>query len=299
MSADDEFVAEAQLTMSCASCGKSELNDIELKPCDACDLVNYCSDACHENHRLEHETKCKERAAKLREEILFRQPESSYLGDCPICCVPLPIEEDKRRLYSCCGKMICDGCAYANKMHQLRENIPQTCPFCRQPLPESEEECSKIMMQRIAANNPNALTEMGNAHWKEGDYDRAFKYWTKAAALGDVNAHCKVAVLYQDGQGVEKDESKEAYHLEEAAIRGHVLARQSLGVYEERNGRIERAVKHLIIAANLGHENAMKTLKECYKDGDVSKEDFAAALLAHHAAVTAMKSPQREEAANF
>jgi hypothetical protein len=41
----------------------------------------------------------------------------------------------------------------------------------------------------------------------------------------------------------------------------------------------------------------MQQLKECYVDGHVSKEDFAAALRAHQAAVDATKSPQREVAA--
>ena len=51
-----------------------------------------------------------------------------------------------------------------------------------------------------------------------------------------------------------------------------------------------------MIAANLGLDLSIESLKKCYKAGDVSKEDFAAALRAHHAAVNAMKSPQREEA---
>ncbi len=40
----------------------------------------------------------------------------------------------------------------------------------------------------------------------------------------------------------------------------------------------------------------MNMLKEYYKHGFVSKDDFAVALRAHHAAVKAMKSPQREAA---
>ena len=60
---------------------------------------------------------------------------------------------------------------------------------------------------------------------------------------------------------------------------------------------IDRAVKHLIISANLGCDEAIQKLKEYYKYGKVSKEDFAAALRGHHAAVDATKSPQRSEAA--
>ncbi len=36
-----------------------------------------------------------------------------------------------------------------------------------------------------------------------------------------------------------------------------------------------------------------------YKDGDISKEEFAAALRAHQAAVDTTKSPQREAADEF
>jgi formylmethanofuran:tetrahydromethanopterin formyltransferase len=53
-------------------------------------------------------------------------------------------------------------------------------------------------------------------------------------------------------------------------------------------------VKHFIIAANLGYDDSIKGLKEYYTNGQVSKEDFAAALRAHKAAVDATKSPQRE-----
>jgi hypothetical protein len=64
-----------------------------------------------------------------------------------------------------------------------------------------------------------------------------------------------------------------------------------------RRGIEDAAVKHWIIAANLGCDHSLKGLKECYKVGRVSKDDFAAALRAHQAAVDATKSPQREAAA--
>ena len=85
--------------------------------------------------------------------------------------------------------------------------------------------------------------------------------------------------------------------MEVAAIQGHAKARHNLGVYEERSGRMERAAKHLIIAANLGYDHSIQDLKNCYKEGLVRKEDFAAALRAHHAAVDATKSQPRDAAA--
>ena len=67
----------------CASCGIAEIDDIKLKHCDGCDLVKYCSDACQRDQKSEHEEECKKRAAELRDELLFKQPEAgrqSYGG---------------------------------------------------------------------------------------------------------------------------------------------------------------------------------------------------------------------------
>ena len=296
MSSVDIIVAEAR-KMCCASCGKSELDDIKLKECGGCDLVNYCSDTCQEDHRSEHDAKCKERVAELRDELLFKQPEGTHDGDCPICCLPLPLDDSKAVVTSCCSILLCKGCANADI---ARRNFrDRKCPFCRNPLSETEEETNKKRMKRVAANDPIALRRMGVRHFYKEDYDDAFKYWAKAAELGDAEAHYNLSILYSEGLGVEKDEQKDICHLEEAAIAGHPDARFQLGAYEARNGRVNRAVKHWIIAANLGYDRSITVLKDCYRDGDVSKEDFATALRAHHVAVKAMKSPQRDEAARF
>ena len=291
-----EADARAEHKLCCASCGIAEIDDIKLTECDGCDLVKYCSDNCKEEHRSEHEAMCKERAATLRDELLFKQPESTHFGDCPICCVPLPIDEEKSGLYSCCSKVICKGCDYTNRLRQFQENMQRTCPFCRHPVPRTEEELKKNLMKRVEAGDSVALTDIGKMARENGDYDGAFKYFTKAAELDDVDAHYELSVMHREGHGVEKDEAKEMYHMEEAAIAGHPDARFNLACFEGWNGRFDRAAKHWIIAANLGHSQSIKRLKEFYKNGDVSKEDFAAALRAHHAAVKAMKSPQREAA---
>ncbi len=285
----------------CASCGIAEVDDVKLKECDGCDLVSYCSDACQELHRPEHVGKCKKRAAELRDEILFKQPESSHLGDCPICCLPLSLDYKQSVMQACCSKLICNGCSYANKLRQVRvrvrENTWFNCPFCRHPLPKTIEEGYNNLIQRVEANDPVALCHLGTELCHNGDYDGAFKYYTRAAELGDADAHYNLSIMYRKGEGVEKDEKKELYHLEEAAIRGHPGARYEVGCVEMINDKIERAVKHFTIGASLGHDRSIQGLKDCYQAGDISKDTFAAALRAHHAAVNATKSPQREEAA--
>ncbi|KAK1734981.1 hypothetical protein QTG54_014441 [Skeletonema marinoi] len=154
-------------------------------------------------------------------------------------------------------------------------------------------------MKRVAANDPVAIREIGSKYYNNGDREHAFEYFTNAAELGDASAHHELSIMYQKGEGVEKDEKMELFHLVEAAIGGHPDARYDLARKEGRNERFDRSAKHFIIAANLGHDGSIRALKEGYKHGFVSKEDFAAALRAHQAAVDATKSPQRDAAEAF
>eukprot|EP00985_Skeletonema_marinoi_P030779 scaffold33857_cov73-Skeletonema_marinoi.AAC.1 len=283
--------------MCCAACGIAEVDDVKLKDCTACYLVRYCGVKCQRDHRPQHKKECKKRAAELRDELLFKQPESSHFGDCPICCLPLPLDPTKSFLMACCCKLICDGCEYANQMREMEDKLEKKCPFCRHPVPKLEEESKRNLMKRVEVNDPVALHQMGFFYRnQEGDYENAFPYFTKAAGMGDIQSHYELSCWYREGTGVKKNKEKELHHSEEAAIGGHPHARHNLGCEELTNGRIDRAVKHYIIAANLGYEKSLVPLKKAYREELVSKEDLAAALRAHQAAVDATKSPKRDEA---
>ena len=281
----------------CANCGAAESDEINLKRCNGCYLVRYCGAKCQKEHWSQHKRACKKRAAELKDEILFKQPESSHLGDCPICCLPLPIDQSKSTLSTCCSKLICNGCDYANFKREVEGRLQQRCPFCRELAPSTQEQSDEQLKKRIEANDPVAFCQMGRRRCKEGDYKAAFEYWTRAAALGDIEAHYQLSGLYQNGRDVEKDEKRELYHLTEAAIGGHPRARHNLGCMEDKHGRVDRAAKHYIIAANLGDDASLNVVKALYKDGDASKDVFAAALRGHKAAIDATKSPQRKAAA--
>ena len=279
----------------CASCGIAECDDIKLKECDGCDLVRYWSDECQQIHQSEHEEACKKRAAELRDELLFKQPESTHMGDCPICSLPLPLVGKKSTLFLCCSKVVCNGCRYAHQKRQIEQRLQQSCPFCRELLPETEEEIDERRMKRVEVKDPVAICREGGEQRKKGDNIKAFDYFTKAAELGDADAHYKLPIVYLDGVGVEKDEGKASHHWEEAAIRGHPVARYNLGWHEGINNKnSERAVKHWIIAAAQGHDGSIKELMKKFREGYVSKEELASALRAHKTAVDATKSPQRE-----
>src|SRR6056300_1851030 len=95
MSAVDEEEEAADMTTCCASCGKAAVDNVKLLLCTACKLVRYCSVDCQKNHRPQHKKACKKRAAELRDDKLFTQPDESHLGECPICCLPLSLDLSK------------------------------------------------------------------------------------------------------------------------------------------------------------------------------------------------------------
>ena len=197
----------------------------------------------------------------------------------------------------CCSKLLCNGCDYANQNREIEAGWQQRCAFCREPMPKTDEECDKLTLKRIKKNCPAAMNQMGKKSKNEGDYETAFKYFTKAAELGDMDAHYQLSNnMYGDGDGVEKDLKKMLYHVEQAAIAGHPRARHNLGCEEATNGRFERARKHFIIAANLEYHTSLNALRELYAKGHASKEDYADALRAYQAAVEATKSEEREKA---
>ena len=233
-----------------------------------------------------------------REEELFRRPPASNCeGDCPICFITLPIDRTLSSMNSCCGKVICDGCTYAADEHGLGNR----CVYCRTETPANEHEFEQNIKKRIKANDPPAITQWGIRSYCEGNYRRALEYFIKAAELGDFEAHYNLAGMYTNGFGVvERDEKKRIYHLEVAAIGGHVSSRYNLGVIERDKGKLERAMQHFMIACTYGHDRALNEVKKGFMMGGglVTKDEYAVALRAHQA-VDATKSEQREKAARM
>ncbi len=205
MSKDD---ATVDTSPSCAYCGIAEVDDIKLKECANCDLVRYCSDDCQRDHKSEHDEACNKRAAEFRDELLFKQPEGNHLGDCPICCLPMPFDIWKSTSMGCCSKTICNGCAYFNGGREMEASLVPSCPFCRKAISETDVEADKRRMKRVEANDPVAIYEKGAEQYKKANYISTFDYLTKAAQLGDIASHAGLSHLYDKGHGVEKDTGK-------------------------------------------------------------------------------------------
>ena len=299
---------------SCANCGKGEEESDKLKSCTACKLVKYCSRECQIAHRPQHKKECRKRAAELHDEKLFKQPPPLY-GDCPICFLRLPSLRTGSTYYSCCGKLICNGCANAPVYdNQGNEVDNEKCPFCRTPSPESKKEARDREKIRAEALDAIAIYNVGAYHFHGDagfpqDYDKALELWNKAGELGDALAYFSIGNACKNGD-VKMDEKKAIHYWELAAIGGNTEARNNLGSIEGNAGNMEgsegnegralkhynKALKHFMIAARDGDPDALENIKRMYGYKDATKDDYVNALRSYQVYLDEIKSDQRDRA---
>lgn len=100
--------------------------------------------------------------------------------------------------------------------------------------------------------------------YSSGDYDEAFKFFKKAADLGDDSSMFYVGDLYYTYYGSDKD-AIEWY--KKAANKGNVSALVNMGYAYSRGNNYKEAVKCYRKAAEKGEPTAMYNLGVCYENG--------------------------------
>ena len=292
---EDLSIKDNNMLTTCANCGKE---GTDLNVCNKCDLAAYCNAACKKKHRTKHKKKCERRAAELHDIKLFKQPPTK--GDCDICMLLLPSLFTGSKYRGCCGKRICSGCIHAV---EKRDGDVGLCPFCRTPRPTPEGGVEQIN-KRMKLDDVEAIYTLGGFYYGglyglPKDHAKALELWHQAAELGSAKSYYSIGVAYSDGEGVERDEKKAEYYYELAAMGGHVKARHNLGAIEYRARNMDRAMKHFMIAAGSGYTPSLEKIKQMYKDGYATKDDYAKALRVYQGNLNEIKSPQRDEAAAF
>ena len=288
----------------CANCGK-EGDDVN-NTCNKCKLVKYCNAACKKQHRHKHKKACEEHTrfvdeaiAMLRDEKLFKQPPAE---DCPICFLRMPTLDTGKRYYSCCGKQICSGCSHAPLYDDQGNEVDnKKCPFCRTP-DASGDEAIKREKKRVDAGNAEAIFNLGG-NYSDGiygypvDHTKALELWHRAGELGHANAYNNIGWAYDNGKGVDVDKKRAVYYYEQAAMGGDINARHNLGIEEKNAGRVDRALKHYMIAVRDGFALSLKQIQRMYSNGHATKEDYTTALRLYQEYLGEIKSRQRDIAA--
>ena len=233
---------------------------------------------------------------------LFEEPPPKE--DCPICMLPMPFASGVCGVTTvympCCGKTLCDGCVVAAEDEIVEGRMKDLCPFCRVPIPRKNEDILRQFEKRMELNDAYAFYKLGCGYkfelWGAQDNERAFQLFERAVELGCTIAHHSIAYAYKNGQGVEEDFLKSIAHSEFAAVGGHEGARLNLGMVDKHIGRMDRAIKHFVVAARSGFDVALKEVGEGYKAGHITKDEYASTLRAYKDAADEMKSEQRTRA---
>ena len=286
------------ISNTCANCGKEGSN--VTNTCNKCKGVMYCNAACKKKHRTKHKKACERRVAELHDALLFKQPPPEE--DCPICFLRMPYLVPTQIYMECCGKVICSGCIHAADVRD--EKNASLCPFCRTPPPNTDEEMVEGFKKRMEANDATAIYNAGcfyrdEAHGFPQNMAKALQLWHQAGELGDSGAYHNIGIAYHHGIGAERDEKKAWYYFELAAMGGNVKARHHLGASEQNKGNIDRGLKHYMIAIKGGNKKSLEDIKELYKVGHATKDDYANALQVYQAYLDEIKSEQRDEAAAY
>jgi TPR repeat protein len=303
----------------CADCGNEEGDGVGLKTCRSCMLVKYCSAKCQKKHWPEHKKLCKQRAAELRDEALFKDPPAKE--DCPICLLPMPAklmccislqsatvlsvpiydfvkanegvaDENTEEYYPCCGKNICRGCIHSF----CKSENNDTCPFCNSDRgSKTPEDNVDEIKKRIEANDPVAMCVLAVYHEFGGngllqDREKARELYARAAELGSSKAHFNLGFIHYLGE----DFKKAKFHYEAAAMAGHDAARNNLGTLENKSGNMGRAVKHWIIAASAGCCYSMNSLRPFFELGVICQESINSTLTAYNNSCAKMRSKARD-----
>ncbi|KAG2206409.1 hypothetical protein INT46_006959 [Mucor plumbeus] len=116
------------------------------------------------------------------------------------------------------------------------------------------------------------------------DKERALGYFRQAGSLGHVEAQCKVGDLYREGYGAPRDFDRAFEWYTKAAANGDVLAKLNLGIMcEEGQGRILKDYKEAYIyylqAAERNNTEATYRLGHLYQNGLGVQRDATQALL--------------------
>ena len=178
------------------------------------------------------------------------------------------------------------------------------CPFCRELAANSDEEDNKRIKKLMEAGNAHAYYTYG-CFFSQGLYGfprdraKARELWLRAGDLGCADAHYNLGSAFDNGRGVAIDQKKAKDFFGLAAMNGSVSARHNLGCIEGRAGNHHRAFKHYLIAARAGHEESLDNIRNGFRIGVATKDEYESALRAYQKRQDEMKSDIRDKAEAF
>ena len=97
---------------------------------------------------------------------------------------------------------------------------------------DAEAQPTQLVARAVAAETIDAAGQlaMGNAAYRRGEYDYAFRVYREMAVLGVAEAQYRLALMYVSGQGTRKSPSQAQHWMNAALERGYPGAAEALGL---------------------------------------------------------------------
>lgn len=227
--------------------------------------------------------------------------------ECPICMLPMPpfdLQKAEVIYLTCCGKTICCGCMMSRDIVDMKEPTEngRSCPFCRRkPGGDPVEKNMKL----AKAGYCMSMFVLGNYYFDglvglKEDKREALKWYHKAMDAGSAVAALKIYKIYKYGDGIERDKAQSIYYLQKAADLGLPSGCFILAAHFMEMHNIWASMLYLRKAAICGSEvpSIFKALQQGYREGYITKDEYAATLREHQEVINEMKSESRERYKN-
>ena len=151
------------------------------------------------------------------------------------------------------------------------DESPSTSTICGECKPTEANSCPddcQCTGTRASTAHFSCYAYNNGRRGMSQDYHKANELYLKVGELGCADAYFNLGNSYALGRGVEVDVKKAKHYHELAAIKGNVNARHNLGSFEYEAGNIQRAKKHMIIAARAGEKDSLDCIKRMGLDED-------------------------------
>ena len=229
--------------------------------------------------------------------------------ECPICMLPIPHEVSESNYCVTCGKTVCWGCMISTaEAHTERGDVEKavekitTCPYCQSNTAVHDDKfVLEQVMKRANAGGHDDMCRLGEYyfHGKKGpqqDKAEGLKWYHRAVEAGSGCASFCLGSFYYDGDGVEQDTEKAMEYYQKSADLGYAPSFVTIGFMLLRKGGIEEAMLNFRKAAICGvsDDSIFITLRDGFKCGHITKDEYAFTLREYQAACNEMESGGRE-----
>lgn len=234
--------------------------------------------------------------------------------DCPICLLPLPLDETLDRAetcyWSCCGTTICNGCILDQIKVDIKHGLSSSsicrrCPFCRKDDSQYDEDNPAEVLERemklANAGRHRSLWRVGGFYFDgvqglKQDKVVGIKWMRRAAEAGSSGAANALGMFCLKGDGMSQDIGAALEWYQKAAELGRVQAFGMIGLLLKQMGVMDEAILNFRKAAICGVSDNIifDELRDDFRKGYITKDEYAFTLRENQRTANEMKSESRD-----